>query len=136
MEYYGNNDWRDYLALKHYGVKGMKWHKHLKRLPISIDINRGELGSNSYGYKTKGISISGRNGMIAGVTKTTHRKNGTNYELTVKRRKAGSTYDRSKGPIQNYSDDEDYRTVGIHVNKAKTKRAKRRIRNALRRWRS
>lgn len=23
-EYYGNNDWRDYLA--HYGVKGMKWH--------------------------------------------------------------------------------------------------------------
>ena len=25
-EYYGNNDWRDYLA--HYGVKGMKWRKH------------------------------------------------------------------------------------------------------------
>ena len=28
MEYYGANDWRDYLA--HYGVKGMKWDKHLK----------------------------------------------------------------------------------------------------------
>lgn len=27
MEYYGNNDWRDYLA--HYGVKGMKKGKHL-----------------------------------------------------------------------------------------------------------
>lgn len=26
MEYYGNNDWRDYLA--HYGVKGMKWGEH------------------------------------------------------------------------------------------------------------
>ena len=26
MDYYGNNDWRDYLA--HYGVKGMKWRKH------------------------------------------------------------------------------------------------------------
>lgn len=25
-DYYGNNDWRDYLA--HYGVKGMKWRKH------------------------------------------------------------------------------------------------------------
>ena len=25
-EYYGNNDWRDYLA--HYGVKGMKWRHH------------------------------------------------------------------------------------------------------------
>lgn len=29
-EYYGNNDWRDYLALKHYGVKGMKWGKRKK----------------------------------------------------------------------------------------------------------
>lgn len=27
MEYYGNNDYRDYL--EHYGVKGMKWGKHL-----------------------------------------------------------------------------------------------------------
>lgn len=27
MEYYGNNDYRDYLA--HHGVKGMKWGKHL-----------------------------------------------------------------------------------------------------------
>lgn len=26
MEYYGNNDYRDYLA--HYGVKGMEWGKH------------------------------------------------------------------------------------------------------------
>lgn len=26
-EYYGNNDYRDYIA--HYGVKGMKWGKHL-----------------------------------------------------------------------------------------------------------
>ena len=28
-DYYGNNDWRDYLA--HYGVKGMKWRKHKKK---------------------------------------------------------------------------------------------------------
>ena len=26
MDYYGNNDYRDYLA--HYGVKGMEWGKH------------------------------------------------------------------------------------------------------------
>ena len=26
MTFYGNNDWRDYLA--HYGVKGMKWDEH------------------------------------------------------------------------------------------------------------
>ena len=29
MNYYGSNDWRDY-HLAHYGVKGMKWNKHLK----------------------------------------------------------------------------------------------------------
>ena len=29
IEYYGNNDYRDYLM--HYGVKGMKWGKHLKK---------------------------------------------------------------------------------------------------------
>ena len=29
IEYYGNNDYRDYLM--HYGVKGMKWRQHLKK---------------------------------------------------------------------------------------------------------
>jgi NAD+--asparagine ADP-ribosyltransferase len=32
MEYYGNNDWRDY-HLAHYGKKGMKWGKHVKLSP-------------------------------------------------------------------------------------------------------
>lgn len=31
MDYYGNNDYRDYLA--HYGKKGMKWGKHVKLSP-------------------------------------------------------------------------------------------------------
>lgn len=37
MDYYGNNDWRDYLA--HYGVKGMKWknHKYVNGLKDFID---------------------------------------------------------------------------------------------------
>lgn len=39
MEYYGNNDWRDYLA--HYGVKGMKWrnHKYAKKIGDWYDYN-------------------------------------------------------------------------------------------------
>ena len=39
MDYYGNNDWRDYLA--HYGVKGMKWknHKYLKKIGDWYDYN-------------------------------------------------------------------------------------------------
>lgn len=43
MEYYGANDWRNYLA--HYGVKGMKWDKHLKA--------KSEL--NTVGLKTTGL---------------------------------------------------------------------------------
>ena len=27
MDYYGNNDWRDYLVLQHHGILGMKWGK-------------------------------------------------------------------------------------------------------------
>lgn len=34
MEYYGNNDWRDYKYLKHYGVKGMKWGKRKNKYTI------------------------------------------------------------------------------------------------------
>lgn len=34
-EYYGNNDWRDYKTLKHYGVKGMKWRK--RKAPMSLE---------------------------------------------------------------------------------------------------
>ena len=38
-EYYGNNDYRDYLA--HYGVKGMKWrnHKYLKKIGDFYEYN-------------------------------------------------------------------------------------------------
>lgn len=34
VEYYGNNDYRDYLM--HYGVKGMKWGKHLKKKAYEV----------------------------------------------------------------------------------------------------
>ena len=43
MVYYGNNDYRDYLA--HYGIKGMKWGKHL----FGLD-NRWNYGVNNKIY--------------------------------------------------------------------------------------
>lgn len=34
-EYYGNNDWRDYLALQHHGILGMKWgHRNGPPYPL------------------------------------------------------------------------------------------------------
>lgn len=36
MNYYGNNDFRDYKYLMHYGVKGMKWGKRKKRSLIDV----------------------------------------------------------------------------------------------------
>ena len=41
MEYYGNNDWWDYLA--HHGVKGMKWKDHKYRQVVD--------GEYIYGYQ-------------------------------------------------------------------------------------
>lgn len=35
MEYYGNNDWRDYLALEHHGIEGQKWgHRNGPPYPL------------------------------------------------------------------------------------------------------
>lgn len=44
MEYYGNNDWRDYKYLRHYGVKGMKWGKRK-----SYKYKAGTIGSYKSG---------------------------------------------------------------------------------------
>lgn len=46
VEYYGNNDYRDYLM--HYGVKGMKWGKHLKAKAYEL---KGRAGSAIDDYK-------------------------------------------------------------------------------------
>ena len=69
MDYYGNNDWRDYLA--HYGVKGMKWRKHRYlrtdgnghyeyNLPGGGTIRYGtdNYETNRLGYKTTGKYIT------------------------------------------------------------------------------
>ena len=42
MEYYGNNDYRDYL--EHYGVKGMKWGKHLFGEQFLSTVNAARTG--------------------------------------------------------------------------------------------
>lgn len=57
MEYYGNNDWRDYLA--HYGKKGMTWGKHKY-----TGIVNGE-----YIYGTERVGIRNRNFMTGSIVK-------------------------------------------------------------------
>ena len=55
MEYYGNNDWRDYKALQHYGVKGMMWRKRKVRPsdgPVTV-INTASSNSNRNGKPIK-----------------------------------------------------------------------------------
>lgn len=51
MDYYGNNDWRDYLA--HYGVKGMKWRKHKYKDKIGdiYEYASGKLGEGKMAVK-------------------------------------------------------------------------------------
>ena len=49
MEYYGNNDWRDYLA--HYGVKGMKWRHHKYKTDSSYLNEGGVSGYQVYDTK-------------------------------------------------------------------------------------
>lgn len=132
-EYYGNNDWRDYKALQHYGVKGMKWRK--RKLPISITTENN--GTNPYGHSSKGIYVRDKNGVLLSLTKSSHKSKGSRYEATVRRRKPGNYYDRSTKRISNYSDDPDYRTVGVKVpaKKRKSRNVRSRVSSILARLR-
>jgi hypothetical protein len=54
MEYYGNNDWRDY-HLAHFGVKGMKWGRHDK--------------ARTHWWENAGRTIGNGIGSVAGIFK-------------------------------------------------------------------
>lgn len=59
-EYYGNNDWRDYKTLKHYGIKGMKWRKRKKSVlgydDIDLVSSDRKKGRPHYIETNKGVS--------------------------------------------------------------------------------
>lgn len=98
MDYYGNNDWRDYLA--HYGVKGMKWRHHkykdengsINSSTYEYNVGRitGRLGTNKYGagrtgYKTTSrfVSLGKSNQYKVSAHKTSHPTRGTEYGVST-----------------------------------------------------
>ena len=132
MDYYGNNDWRDYLA--HYGVKGMKWrnHKYITgengRYTYNIGGITGRFGTDKQdssgrtGYKTtsKYLTLGKNNQHRVNVGKTTHPTKDTTYSAftTLGASKKAKTKKIGRFTITR---DEDGTSIEYKKKRAKTK---------------
>lgn len=97
MQYYGNNDWRDY-HLAHYGVKGMKWHKHLKATTEWWKNTGNTIGSgfNSAGRAAgAGKAIGSKVSSLAGSIGKKKKKE-SSWEKVYKESKRASTKHKLK----------------------------------------
>lgn len=98
MEYYGNNDWRDYLALKHHGIQGMKWgHRNGPPYPLGYsDHSSAEKKANPKG-RLDNYEPTGR----------VKKRRVTKPETTSSSKKAS----KEENPYSKYSPDELSRMV-------------------------
>lgn len=128
MDYYGNNDWRDY-HLSHYGVKGMKKGKHLPGTTwwkegltngnpqVNRDIQNHEKYYNQY---TKIARSMHKDAKVAGTV--------ARYGPKRLKGKAKSIHDFSRTAEAN-----SVRSAKQHKDYINKKTKKKRIRNALNR---
>lgn len=141
-DYYGNNDWRDYLA--HYGVKGMKWRKHkyitgedghyTYQLGNFVSrFGRDDYGTNRLGYRTTGryVSVGKNNQHRVNFTKTTNTRQGKTWYsgfTSAGATKDGSTKSKRIGRLT-FTRDED--GTSVEYEKKKKRPAKRASANQL-----
>lgn len=137
-EYYGNNDWRDYLA--HYGVKGMKWKKH-KYITGENGHYTYQLGNfvsrfgsdsnptNRWGYRTTGryVTVGKNNQLRVNLTKTTNKRQGKTWYsgfTSAGATKDGSTKSKRIGRLT-FTRDEDGTSVEYEKKSKSKRRAKK-----------
>lgn len=137
-DYYGNNDWRDYLA--HYGVKGMKWRKHkyitgedghyTYQLGNFVSrFGRDSYPTNRWGYRTTGryVSVGNKNKQLrVNLTKTTNKRQGKTWYsgfTSAGATKDGSTKSKKLGRLT-FTRDEDGTSVEYEKKNKKKKSSK------------
>lgn len=135
-DYYGNNDWRDYLA--HYGVKGMKWRKHkyitgedghyTYQLGNFVSrFGRDSYPTNRWGYRTTGryVSVGNKNKkLMVNLTRTTNKRQGKTWYsgfTSAGATKDGSTKSKRIGRLT-FTRDEEGTSVEYEKSKRRAKR--------------
>lgn len=138
-EYYGNNDYRDYLI--HYGVKGMKWgiHKRAKDYVVNrLEARKQEKAREKQNERYKDlIDMYEKNGRIIGRDKNLEKKRRfvedpfqrhiLSSDTVKKAENTIKQYDRFKEKVENYERGKATSEHDQEVGKKRTKEYRKRM---------